>query len=82
MNIIYHVSVPTLQKTQFDSIRDKVFREMVVSTEHITTIILIVDIELLILCVFIPLWCYVFVFTVSVNYTKKLCLTDTINTNM
>jgi len=37
--IIHHDSFPTSQTTQFDSIRETLFREIVVYTENITTIL-------------------------------------------
>jgi hypothetical protein len=43
--IIHHDSIPTSQTTQFDSIRDNLFREMVVYIEHVTTIILILYVK-------------------------------------
>jgi hypothetical protein len=40
IDIIHHDPFPTSQTTQFVSIRENLFREMVVHTEHVTTIIL------------------------------------------
>ena len=43
--ILHHDSVPTSHTAQFDSIRDKLFTEMVVYARHVTTINLILYVK-------------------------------------